>query len=79
MKCKHPSCNSDAELRATGYSNPHPILYCPVCKAGVWFKEMVITNAWTGKVAEYSVKYQYEPSDGSSVEDWFKKHNYWWR
>jgi hypothetical protein len=78
MRCKHPSCNSDAELRATGFSSPHPILYCPICKSGVWVKESGVTDM-TGKLVKHSITYQYTPLDGSSVEDWLKKHNYWWR
>lgn len=79
MKCTSRQCAMQPDLRATGYGDPHPTLYCPVCKTGYWLIEKGITNAWTGKLEEYSAEYKTYPKNGQDPEIWYKDHSYWWQ
>jgi len=78
MKCKAYNCNAKPELNVSGFGQPHPLYYCPVCKTAVWIKCSGITN-YSGKLIKYVEVPQLTPLNGSSLEDWYKNHSYYWR
>ena len=76
MKCTAEGCGIKPELRDSGWSDPHPAKYCPVCKAGYWRHVDGKTNPY-GKVTNYSETFNPYPQSGSAKE-YYDKYQYEW-
>jgi hypothetical protein len=77
FRCKY--CATKPELKGTGYSEPHPAYFCPVCKHPYWWLVTYDINV-QGIIKGRSAKLHTNPKKGS-FEEWMKKHgdSYWWR
>ena len=79
MRCSARNCEQRPELRDTGFSGKHPVKFCPVCKTGYWLRASGITNAWTGKLEQYTETWKPDPLDGTEPAEWYTTYTYWWR